>query len=173
MDKEIIYKICLFGENNVGKTSFTQSSNKKKEIKPPVCIDIALKYVTINTTKITLQIWNLRSDPQFDFIFPTFIRGISGGIFMFDITNYSSLNNIEKWIKLFNNNLSSEKKEFPLLLVGGKLDRYKERAISRKYAKNLSKKYKIAKYFECSSKTGKNIDKIFDYLARLILKVES
>ncbi|MFX1281919.1 MAG: Rab family GTPase [Promethearchaeota archaeon] len=173
MSKELIYKICLFGDRDVGKTSFTQSSILKKEIKPPVCIDIAIKNITINSINIILQIWNLRSDPHFDFIFPTFMRGVSGGIFMFDITNYSSLNHIEKWLILFNNNISCEKRTIPLLLVGGKLDRHKERVISRKYAKNISKKYKIAKYFECSSKTGKNIEKILECLARLILKGEN
>ncbi|GAG55451.1 unnamed protein product, partial [marine sediment metagenome] len=48
---------------------------QKKEAKPPVCIDLALKDLTINSSKIVLQIWNLRSDPQFQFIFPTFMRG--------------------------------------------------------------------------------------------------
>jgi small GTP-binding protein len=173
MSKKLIYKICLFGDRDVGKTSLSQSGILKEEIKPPVCMDFALKYVTINSSKIILQIWNLRSDPQFDFIFPTFMRGISGGIFMFDITNSSSLNNIEKWLKLFHGNLSNDKKNIPLLMVGGKLDCHKERVISRKYAEKLSKKYKIAEYFECSSKTGENIDKIFDYLTSLILKVEN
>ena len=58
-------------------------------------------------------------------------------------------------------------------MVGGKLDLYKERVISRKYAKKISKKYKIVKNFECSSKTGENVDKIFEFLTRSILKIES
>ena len=85
MSKELIYKICLFGDRNVGKTSLTQAGIQKK---PPVCIDLAIKNLTIKSSKIILQIWNLRSDPQFQFIFPLFMRGVSGGIFMYDITNY-------------------------------------------------------------------------------------
>ncbi|MHA2132032.1 MAG: Rab family GTPase [Promethearchaeota archaeon] len=172
MSKELIYKLCIFGDINVGKTSLTQASIQKNEKKPPVCIDIAIKVLTINSSKIILQIWNLRSDPQFQFIFPIFMRGVSGGIFMYDITNYSSIKNVEKWLTLFRDNLPNEKKKIPLLMVGGKLDLHKERVISRKYVKKISKKYKIVKNFECSSKTGENVDKIFEFLTRAILKIE-
>jgi len=126
----------------------------------------------MNSSKIILQIWNLRSDPQFQFIFPVFIKGTSGGIFMYDITNYSSIKNVEKWLTLFKDNLSNDKKRIPLLMVGGKLDLHKERMISRRSAKKISKKYKIVKNFECSSKTGENVEKIFKFLTRSIIKFE-
>ncbi|MFX1531600.1 MAG: Rab family GTPase [Promethearchaeota archaeon] len=173
MSKELIFKICLFGDNDVGKTSLTHASIQKREAKPPVCIDIAIKNIIIHSVKIIFQIWNLRSDPQFEFIFPVFMGSLSAGIFMYDITNYSSITNLEKWLTLFNNNLSNDEKKVPLLMVGGKLDLHKERVISRIYAEKISKKYNMVKYFECSSKTGENIDNIFEFLARILLEGEN
>lgn len=145
--------------------------NKQK--KPPTCINVAVKNLIINSTKVALQIWNLGSELSFKFIFPAFTRGASGGIFMYDITKYSSLRNIEDWLIAFKESLSDDKKEIPILMVGGKLDLSKERMISRRSAKKVSKKYKLLEYFECSSKTGEDVEKIIKFLTRSILKIES
>ena len=47
--KDLLLKICLFGDRNVGKTSLTQAGIQKKEVKPPVCIDLAIKNLTIKS----------------------------------------------------------------------------------------------------------------------------
>ncbi len=175
INKDLILKICIFGDMNVGKTELLRTYvpemfNKQK--KPPTCIDIAVKTLKIGSSKIALQIWILGSELSFKFIFSAFSRGASGGIFMYDITKYSSLENIEDWLVAFKESLSDDKKEIPTLMVGGKLDLSKERMISRRSAKKISKKYKFFKYFECSSKTGKNVDKMFEFLTRTIMKFE-
>jgi len=173
--KDLIFKICIFGEKNVGKfllihTFALETFNKKT--KPPMGVDIAVKTLTIDSFKITLQIWILGTELSFKFIFPAFTRGAAGGIFMYDITKYSSLRNIEDWLLAFKESLSDDKKEIPIVMVGGKLDLFKKRMISRRSAKKISKKYKLFKYFECSSKTGKNVDKMFEFLTKTIMKFE-
>ncbi len=57
-------------------------------------------------------------------------------------------------------------------MVRGKLDLQEIRIISQKKAKKIVKKFKFIKYFECSAKTGENIDKIFEFLTRAIMKSE-
>ncbi len=173
--KDLIFKICIFGDRNVGKTELLRTFAPEmfnKETKPPTCIDIAVKTLKIGSSKITLQIWILGSDLSFKFIFSAFSRGASGGIFMYDITKYSSLGNIEDWLVAFKESLSDDKKEIPILMVGGKVDLSKKRMISRRSAKKVSKKYKLLEYFECSSKTGENVEKIFKFLTRSIIKFE-
>jgi len=143
------------------------------EKKPPSCINIAVKDLTINSTKVTLQIWILGSAIDFKLIMPIFGKGSSGGIFMYDITNYSSLMNVKDLLNAFKQGLSEDIKKIPILMVGGKLDLQEKREVSQKKAKGIAKKFKFIKYFECSSKTEENVDKIFEFLTSSILKVES
>jgi len=175
INKHLIHKICIFGGQNVGKTSLIQkfapeAFNIKR--KPPSYINIAVKDLTINSTKVTLQIWILGSAIDFKLIMPIFGKGSSGGIFMYDITKHSSLLNVKDWLNAFKQGLSNDKKKIPILMVGGKLDLQEIRIISQKKAKKIVKKFKFIKYFECSAKTGENVDKIFEFLTRAIMKSE-
>jgi len=175
ISKDLIFKLCIFGEKNVGKTSLIRTyvpDMVNKGARPPMCINLAVKYLTINSTKVALQIWILGSELSFKFMFPVFTKGSSGGIFLYDITNYSSLRNVKNWLIAFKQSLSNDKKKIPILMVGGKLDLSKERMISQRSAKKISKKYKFFKYFECSSETGENVEKIFEFLTRTIMKGE-
>jgi len=173
--KDLILKICIFGEMNVGKSSLLHTFAPEmfnNRIKPSMYIDIAVKTVIIDSSQITLQIWILGTELSFKFIFSAFTIGASGGIFMFDLTKYSSLRDIEDWQLAFKESLGSDKKEIPIIMVGGKSDLSKERMISRRSAKKLSKKYNFLEYFECSSKTGENVKQIFEFLTRSIIKFE-
>ena len=173
--KDLIFKICIFGDNDVGKTSLMQKYAPEMfniEKKPPSCINIAVKDLTINSTKVTLQIWILGSTLDFKLIMPIFGKGSTGGIFMFDVNNYSSLINVKDWLIAFKQGLSEERKKIPILMVGGKLDLQKITRISQKKGKKIAKKFKFIKYFECSAKTGENVDKIFTFLTRAIMKSE-
>lgn len=91
---------------------------------------------------------------------------------MYDITKFSSINNVEKWIMTIRTNLCKERNRIPIIMVGGKCDLYSSRTVPEKYAEKVANKYKFFNYFECSSKTGENIDKLFKFLTLGIMNFD-
>ena len=54
----------------------------------------------------------------------------------------------------------------------GKVGSQRNKNNISKKAKKIVKKFEFIKYFECSAKTGENVDKIFEFLTRSIMKSE-
>ena len=134
-------------------------------------VDISIKKFTIENIKVILQIWDLAGNERFKFLLPIYGRGASGGIFMYDITRASSLNNFDEWLNLFKQQVSKKEKEIPIILVGNKLDLQNMRTISIEDAIKSSGSHKILDYIECSAKTGENINLIFNILTLGIMRI--
>jgi len=135
-------------------------------------LDIGIKRFTIENGKLTLQLWDLAGDSNFRLLFPTYIRGSSGGIFMYDITRKSTLQKIDDWLIHIKRQFNGVNKPIPILIVGGKSDLDEKREANIEDAIKLSKSYKILDFIECSGKTGQNVDKLFNILTNAIIKNE-
>jgi GTPase SAR1 family protein len=51
-------------------------------------------------------------------------------------------------------------------MVGGKVDLEDKRSVSSEEAMELSNTYELIGNFECSSKTGDNVEQIFEFIAK-------
>ncbi|MFX1312211.1 MAG: Rab family GTPase [Promethearchaeota archaeon] len=168
---EATFKITIFGNGGVGKTTLLHryiTGEFFLDTKVTIGLDIAVKYLNIEGKKITLQIWDFGGEDRFRFLLPNYARGAFGGIFMYDITSPNSLRNIDEWLEIFK---QEQIKHFqaPLIMVGGKADLEDKRLISKKEANKIVKSYKFSHFFECSAKTGENVETIFDTLVRTIM----
>ncbi len=172
----IPYKICIFGDGGVGKTTLvtqylTGVFNVASEM--TIGVEFRLKKLEIEGKKVSLQIWDLAGEKQFRFILPSYIDGSSGGIFMYDITRYVSFDHFNYWLEIFNEGLKSEKEKVPLMIVGGKLDLENIRAVSKNAGLELAEKNNRFRFFECSGKTGENVEQIFIELTREMMKMKN
>lgn len=168
---EYTFKICIFGDGGVGKTTLTQRYLTGKfdaNISITLGANILVKFLKIKDMKISLQIWDFGGEEMFRFLLPSYAVGSSGGIFMFDLTRNLSLINIETWVNTFRKNLNPP--NVPLYFVGSKIDLKEQRSVAREDAIILLKKYDLSDYFECSAMTGENVEEIFTQLASLMLK---
>lgn len=166
---DAIFKVVIFGDAGSGKTALTKRFMTNlflPDTQMTIGVDFVVKTINVGGNEIKLQIWDFGGEERFRFLLPKYIRGASGGILMYDITDYASLFHVEDWLSV----IRKTGEVFPTILVGGKNDLEEYRQIPFEEGLETSKSNNLDDFIECSSKTGKNIDKIFENLARIMFK---
>lgn len=164
------FKIVIFGDAGCGKTTLTQrylTNLFVSDSKMTIGVDFEVKSLEINEKKVKLQIWDFGGEERFRFLLPTYVKGANGGLFMYDITNYSSLAHIDDWLMVIKKKIENL---FPIVVVGGKADLADQREIDSQEAIEISKSRDLDAFIECSSKTGENVEETFEALTRLMLQ---
>ena len=173
--KHARFKICIFGDGGVGKTTLVNryiSGKYSEDFKMTIGVDFYTKNIELEDTKVYLQIWDFAGEHQFKNLLPNYIIGASGGIFMYDISRFYSLIHLEDWLNVLSKAPGRNEEPIPLLIVGGKSDLASDgkRVIEQAYARDYCSKYNLSNLMECSSKTGKNIEEVFNNIAKRMLE---
>jgi small GTP-binding protein len=175
MSDDLMFKVCLFGDGGVGKTTLINrylTGVFKTDSSITIGVDFHVKRIEVNSKKVSLQIWDFAGEERFRFLLPNYVVGASAGIFMYDITRYSSLKNFDEWIEIFKNGYNSKgaNSQLPVIMVGGKLDLHFKRAVSSKDAFEIARKHNLYGFVECSSKDGRNVKDIFYETAKMMIQ---
>ena len=133
-----------------------------------VGVDFEVKSVTVDGLKVKLQVWDLGGVERWRFLLPTYVRGARGGLFLYDVTNYSSFAHIDDWLSVIRKEIRVEDR-FPILAVGIVPDEECERQVTREEGIKIAKSRNLNGYIECNLKTGKNVDKVFEDLTKLMM----
>lgn len=193
--KMYVFKIVLFGYYFPGKITFLQSLDVPKEFKtwdvpkdlPFVRlldlpkelrlgqltsgVSLFHKVFVVDKQEVSLQIWDLSVEKRFRFFLPSYIIGAHGGMFLYDIKNYSTLAHIGDWLSLFRQERGGRypPEDKPTIMVGIIPDEKDERQVTTEEGKRIAKDLKVSGFIECNPKTGENVEKVFETLTRLIL----
>ena len=167
------FKIIIFGDVSSGKSMFIQRFLKdlfESDQTMTIGVDLYTKTLTVDDRIVKLQIFNFGAEERFSFLLSTYARGSLGGLFLYDVTDYSTITHIDDWLSLIRKELRPEDK-FPILLVGIVTDEGSVRQVSAEDGKKITKSRNLDGYIECNLKTGKNVEKAFEALVRIILKI--
>ena len=166
-EPEINLKILILGDSSVGKTSLLlkyADGYFPTIYVATIGVEYKIKKININGADINLQIWDTAGQERFRSITKNFMKGADGIMYVYDITQKSSFDNLKSWIRS-----SEESTEgFKKLIAGNKSDLEIDRVIQKesliKYCED-----KNIKGLEVSAKTGSKVNEAFETLARLIV----
>ena len=122
----------------------------------------------MDDTEILLNIWDFAGEKKFRLLLPYYVSGASGALVLYDITNRDSLIDLHDWVKVITSVPNSPKTK---LMIGAKIDLESQREVRHEDAKALFDKYEFqGDIHGVSSKTGENVENVFETLGREILK---
>ena len=164
--KEFLYKILLLGDSSVGKTCFLMryTDNTFQEIHmSTIGLDYKLKNVQLDDGKmVKIQIWDTAGQDRFRSITKNYYKGAHGIILIYDITNQKTFENVKNWINQIKEEVSNK---VTIILVGNKIDDADHRVVSTEQGEKMAKDFGLM-FFECSAKSGVNIDSTFNELVK-------
>ena len=150
-----VYKYIIIGDSSVGKSSFIIKlcHNIYHNVNPQT---IGVAYFTKNLVDTNTNLikkftfWDTAGQERFQSIVSMYYKNVTGVICMYDINNYKTLENTEKWIENFFEKTNIDNETFPILLLGNKLDLINEYNNNTKanniFVNKLKKKFNIHHY---------------------------
>jgi Ras-related protein Rab-1A len=173
-NEEIYIKILILGDSTVGKTTlllkYVDCYFPKAYI-ATIGVEYKVKKININGLDLNLQIWDSAGQERFLGITKNFMKGADGIIYMYDITNKESFDNLKNWI------MQSEEsiEDFKKIIIGNKIDLEKERQVTKELLEQFCQGRDI-QGFEISAKNDVNnieISKCFETLVQIIIEGKS
>ena len=163
-ENEYLFKIYLLGDSGVGKTSLLRifaGESFPDSFTPTIGVNFRIKPLTLDNNIIKLEIWDITDFDMFWTVFPFFNRGIYGLIFVYDVTNRESFDNLPRWL------LEIDKiadRGIPRLLVGNKGDLVDQKVVDYSTSIEHAKSLNIP-FLEASAKCATNVVQTFVTMA--------
>eukprot|EP01107_Rhizomastix_libera_P012891 TRINITY_DN3375_c0_g1_i4.p1 TRINITY_DN3375_c0_g1~~TRINITY_DN3375_c0_g1_i4.p1 ORF type:complete len:215 (-),score=43.37 TRINITY_DN3375_c0_g1_i4:24-626(-) len=167
MEKQ--FKVVLLGEGCVGKTSlvlrYVNNQFNEKHLST-VQASFLQKKLNIEGTRVVLAIWDTAGQEKFHALGPIYYRDSHGAVLVYDITDRSSFDRVQGWVKELRRAVGED---ISLFIAGNKADLDRQRVVSldeaAKYAESVG-----AKHFSTSALANRGIEELFVALARQMLE---
>ena len=166
---DYLFKLIIVGDTNVGKTNIMSKYIKDQfniTSKSTIGVEFGTKILEIDNKKVKAQIWDTAGQERYKSITSAYYKGAKGAFIVYDITNKSTFESVDKWIKDLN---SYGDKNLTMLLIGNKSDLEDKRIINKEEGEEKAKSFELG-CIETSAYNGDNIDQAFDIMLKEVLK---
>uniref|UniRef100_A0A3Q7IQ64 Uncharacterized protein n=1 Tax=Solanum lycopersicum TaxID=4081 RepID=A0A3Q7IQ64_SOLLC len=166
------FKILLVGDSGVGKSSLLLtfiSHHLFQDLSPTVGVDFKIRMLTVGSKRLKLTIWDTAGQERFGALTSSYYRGAHGIILVYDVTRRETFTNLsETWAKDIKS--YSTNPECIKMLVGNKVDRDSERAVTREEGLAFAKEHNCL-FLECSARTRENVQLCFKDLTLKVITI--
>ncbi|XP_043686767.1 ras-related protein Rab-37-like isoform X2 [Vespula pensylvanica] len=165
-EEDFAHKTILLGDSGVGKTSllvqFDTGNFQPGNFAATVGIGFTNKIVTVDETRVKLQIWDTAGQERFRSVTHAYYRDAHALLLLYDVTNKTSFDNIRAWLSEIREHANED---VVIMLLGNKSDCGQERVVKKEDGERLAQEYKVP-FMETSAKTGLNVELAFLAVAR-------
>ncbi len=168
------FKICLVGEEAVGKTSlihrFVSGAFDESYIRTLGAV-VSKKTVNLGTVEarpvsVDLMILDIMGKRTFLQLFKeAYFHGAKGILAVFDVTKRATLRDLTKWIDGVRDSVGP----IPVYVLGNKVDLTERRETTEEEAIETLRAYECPALYT-SAKTGANVEQAFHNLAKTIVE---
>jgi small GTP-binding protein len=169
------YKVILVGDSSVGKSSLIYRLNRgefREDITSTIGMAYSVEKLWVGDELIGLEINDTAGQERFLSIVPMYFKGAQGVIFVYDMNNVMSYNNLKKiWFPIFWENYNRRHKPPIIALVGNKSDLVPDDqdAYFTHQMRSLAEEFDLPVLtFFTSAKNGMNVQQCFSKLAEKI-----
>lgn len=141
---------------------------------PTLGADFAVKKINTEQKRMDIQIWDIGGQTAFKKFVPSFLQNSSSAIFVFDLTEAKSFQNLPSWVDLFRKSNDDVFTQIPLVFIGNKNDLMSQvidDSMVKELLHKMMEKYSLSEemlfYSRTSALTGENIDSVFGYLVNI------
>mmetsp|Transcript_6245 Transcript_6245/g.9066 ORF Transcript_6245/g.9066 Transcript_6245/m.9066 type:complete len:226 (+) Transcript_6245:89-766(+) len=167
-----LFKLLMIGDAGVGKSSmllrFTDDSFDE-HIQSTIGVDFKVKHVDASGKRVKLTIWDTAGQERFRTLTSSYYRGAQGVVMVYDVTRRDSFESLDQWLKEVKLYSPNNGEGVVKLLVGNKIDREEERAVSREEAENWARSQGML-FLEASAKTKAGIRQCFMEIVHKIIE---
>ncbi|KAG7262662.1 hypothetical protein CRUP_012541 [Coryphaenoides rupestris] len=162
-----MFKVVFLGSSGVGKTSLIRhycTGHFSNSLASTVGIDYQMKSIILGSVNVVLQLWDTAGQERYRSITQQYYRKADGILSMYDITDSKSFMAVREWMDCVRERRCEGA---VLMLLGNKEDVVDDasRAVTKEEGQKLAEHHQ-AEFYECSAKSGYNVDTLMSALAR-------